>query len=363
VSPSTTWDDLEAGLRDALGKLPRGAVLQLSEAALPEEGGYYAQLWQDPDRVHAEISGNGVVRPDRRLRPETEARIAALGWGPPGTGNPVNWSMTLDWPAPAAGYRLLAARLVAVLRDVFELATPDDLAYRSWLSDTGQERPLPQLGLDPVDVAYYAQLGEGGTAEQPKGLLRRIRIGPRVSDEARLAGGGWEPSEALRHAELGELDGDLVEISHAHAARVATGWRRLAGAPDGSGSGPAEEAPRWTTVELDEEGRPTASGQPWLDGFERAAVAAYLRGAPMLIAVFGFDEDPWDPSRPAVVPLSIRTDGVWVWSESEAYFAERYGIPPDPELLAHIKEHDYRWPDLDEESLERAARLVEGSAT
>jgi hypothetical protein len=79
----------------------------------------------------------------------------------------------------------------------------------------------------------------------------------------------------------------------------------------------------------------------------------------MLIAVFGFDEDPWDPDRPAVVPVSIHTDGEWVWSESEAYFAERYGIPPDPEFLAHIKERDYRWPDLDEATLERAARTVD----
>ncbi len=362
MSRSTTWDDLAAGLVDALGKLPEGAVLQLSEAALPEEGGYYAQLWQDPDRLHAEISGNGVVRADRRLAPDAEARIAALGWDPPGTGNPVNWSTTLHWPAPADDYRRLADGLVAVLRDVFELGTPDDVAYRSWLADTGQEQPLPQLGLDQVDIAYYARLGEGDTVDQPKGLLRRIRIGWRITDQAFLRDGSWGPTETLDRAELGELDDDLVQIAHAQAARIAAGWRRLAEPPAGTGSDPQERPLRWTTVELDEAGRPTATGRPWLDGFERASVAAYLRGAPMLIAVFGFDEDPWDPTRPEVVPLSIRTDGEWVWSESEGYFAERYGIPPEPEFLSHIKARDYRWPDVDEETLERAARLVDDRA-
>ncbi|WP_203861653.1 hypothetical protein [Plantactinospora mayteni] len=97
---------------------------------------------------------------------------------------------------------------------------------------------------------------------------------------------------------------------------------------------------------------------------ERAAVAGYLRGAPMVLACWGLDPDPFDPAQPEVVPAHLRSDGHWVWSESLAYFAERYGVPPEPELLAHIEEQDYEWPvDLDDEVLDRVVRALrdEGS--
>jgi hypothetical protein len=316
----TTWEELEAGLADVLGRLPEGAVLQVGPAVPPEEAGYHAHLWQDADRLYAEVPGD--------------------------------WSATLDWPAPAAGHRRLAGHLVAELREVFD--TPDDLAYRCWLADTGRDHPLPQLGLDPLDIAYYARPGAGGTVDRPAELLRRIRIGWRIVDEALDRAGTWRPTEALNQAELGELGEDLVRVEHARAARILTGLRRLAA------GAPADGTLRWTAVKRDDAGRPTASGRPRLDGFERSAVAGYLRGAPVVIAAFGFDEDPLDPERPEVVPLTIRTDGHWVWPESEGYFAERYGIPPEPELLAHIQRQGYRWPEVDDETLIRAARLVRG---
>ena len=346
---STSWSELEAALAGVLGALPEGAVLQLSEAALPEDGGYYAQLWQDADRLYAEVSGTDAVRADRRLTPEAEARIRALGWEAPRPG--ANWSAALDWPAPAIGYRSLAARLVAVLSDVFGIGTPDDLGYQCWLADTGRPLPLPQLGLDPIDVAYYVR----PAPDRPQELLRRIRVGWRITDSTLDGSGNWVPTDKLDLAELGELGEDLVRVDHAEAGRIAA---RLTSAPADDGAGATL---RWTGIVRDRAGRPDA-GQPPLDGDERAAVAGYLRGAPIVIAVFGFDEDPLDPGRAPVVPLSIRTDGTWVWSESDGYFAQRYGIPPEPEFFADIRRRGYRWPEVDDETLMRAARLVDERA-
>ena len=42
------------------------------------------------------------------------------------------------------------------------------------------------------------------------------------------------------------------------------------------------------------------------------------------------------PERGDVVPLHLRTDGTWVWSEAVAYYLENYGLAPDPELAAHL---------------------------
>jgi hypothetical protein len=87
-------------------------------------------------------------------------------------------------------------------------------------------------------------------------------------------------------------------------------------------------------------------------------VVAYLREAPIVVAGFGFDPDPYDPEGAEVVPLHLHTDGAWVWSASLGYFAERYGMPPEPDLLAHIEQRGYRWPELDRAALERVSRLI-----
>ena len=93
-----------------------------------------------------------------------------------------------------------------------------------------------------------------------------------------------------------------------------------------------------------------------LSGPERVLVAEFLAGAPMVIAAWGSGTDPRDGD--AVVPLHIHTDGLWVWSESLAYHARRYGTPPEPEFLAHIRSRRYRWPDVTDEVIDRAADLL-----
>ncbi|MEO3927568.1 hypothetical protein ABGB07_27410 [Micromonosporaceae bacterium B7E4] len=130
-------------------------------------------------------------------------------------------------------------------------------------------------------------------------------------------------------------------------------------------SASADDEPRFAAVRFDRDraGRPVPPARR-LEYAERAAVVAYLRESPVVVANWGYDPDPLDPEHTEVVPAHLHTDGRWVWPESLAYFAERYGVPPEPELLAHIEERRYEWPaEVDDEILDRIGRLLRAGRT
>ncbi|CAO5147296.1 conserved hypothetical protein [Frankia sp. AiPs1] len=46
--------------------------------------------------------------------------------------------------------------------------------------------------------------------------------------------------------------------------------------------------------------------------------------------------DILDPDRGEVVPMTFRTDGSWVWTDTCAYYLDQHGVLPDPELVEHL---------------------------
>lgn len=85
-------------------------------------------------------------------------------------------------------------------------------------------------------------------------------------------------------------------------------------------------------------------GAPWfapehpviVDPGERAHVLTLLRsGSVILHAAQKLRDHVGD--RDAAVPASLRSDGVWIWSDACAYFLERYWIAPDAELVRHLR--------------------------
>jgi hypothetical protein len=87
---------------------------------------------------------------------------------------------------------------------------------------------------------------------------------------------------------------------------------------------------------------------------ETHLIVAYLRGGePLLVGPMPLD-DALDPARPRVVEARLRTDGFWIWDEAWAYYLERYGVPPQPDLLAHIRERQYQPPLVDGAAMHRA---------
>ncbi|MGW0434445.1 TY-Chap domain-containing protein [Micromonospora sp. NPDC003197] len=365
MTAETNWGELTTQLTDLVGRLSDGMVLQLHEVARPIDG-YFAQLWQRPDRLVVEVSGTATTAgdSDRRLSAEQEDDLRKSGWSLPDEEHPGHWWRELAWPAPAAGYADLAGGLVGVVRDVFGLSSPRQLAYQAWSSADGRRFAFG-LGLDQLEIQYYARVADDDTPERPSGLLRRVRIGVVDHDEALGRDGRWRATETLELAELGELDHELVPIGAAAAERVTAWWRRLVERQAGTVGGPPGQdqvGPRLAVAvdtERDEQGRPIVRG-PRLAEPDRSAVAAYLRTAPLVAVAYGFDPDPFDPEHPETVPLHFRTDGEWVWSESLAYFAQRYGVAPEADFLAYLARRQYQLPEVDEAAITRAAELLKG---
>lgn len=108
---------------------------------------------------------------------------------------------------------------------------------------------------------------------------------------------------------------------------------------------------------LDDAGRPVADRAP-VPSTERDQVLDYLTKAPAVLAARGYVRDEFDPERQPGVPMTFHTDGTWVWGGAVAYYLREYDLPPDPDLLAHIRANNYTLPEVDEETRKRAIDLV-----
>ncbi|WP_320065620.1 hypothetical protein [Micromonospora sp. RTGN7] len=88
------------------------------------------------------------------------------------------------------------------------------------------------------------------------------------------------------------------------------------------------------------------------DDAERDRLVTALRSAVVITWSSAEMADVLAPERGEVVPLHLRTDGTWVWSDAVAYYLENYGLAPDPDLAAHLSEPD-AVEGLDEISVHR----------
>lgn len=88
------------------------------------------------------------------------------------------------------------------------------------------------------------------------------------------------------------------------------------------------------------------------DGNVRARLLDALNTAEVITRSDTRMLDVLDPERGDVVPLDLRADGRWVWSDAVAYFLEQHGLAPDPDLSEHLLAQDT--PPLDEVGLHRA---------
>jgi hypothetical protein len=85
----------------------------------------------------------------------------------------------------------------------------------------------------------------------------------------------------------------------------------------------------------------------------RDALVARLRSVPIVVWSTVNMIDVLAPDRGEVVPLHLRTDGTWIWSDAVAYYLEHHHLAPDPELVTHLTGTAGAEP-LDEISLHRA---------
>jgi hypothetical protein len=102
--------------------------------------------------------------------------------------------------------------------------------------------------------------------------------------------------------------------------------------------------------------------RPRLHDDEIRRVLDYLKAGPVFLFASSYDKDVYFPQNPPAVPLKFATDGTWIWSGAVMYYLEKYGLPPEPALLAHIRERDYAMPEVSDAAKEAARDLVTGRA-
>ena len=181
-------------------------------------------------------------------------------------------------------------------------------------------------------------------------IPKRLYFVQASADTPRLA---YQLQEALSAA--GESDplvevfdsmADLPEFSRLALSRAELLWV-------GRDLEPVRLASIFDAV--DPENRPAVLGdRPCLDEAETNLVASYLADGVPLHGCPGPVTDVLDPSRGEVVPVGLRGDGSWIWSEAAGYYLRVHGIPPEPALLATIRAARYVLPEVDAVALHQS---------
>ncbi|MEV4254033.1 hypothetical protein AB0J52_12820, partial [Spirillospora sp. NPDC049652] len=103
---------------------------------------------------------------------------------------------------------------------------------------------------------------------------------------------------------------------------------------------------------------PDLPPRPPVPPAERDSVLAYLEQAPVAFPAGPPLPDLEDDAHPATVPSGYRTDGAWVWPEGTAYYLRTHGVPPDPDLVAHIRANAGRVPDVPPSAITAAVEAL-----
>ncbi|RJO76551.1 hypothetical protein D5S18_09650 [Nocardia panacis] len=243
----------------------------------------------------------------------------------------------LDTPGGAAGTRV-AAEAPTAAQYRFRPIAGRDLPALDLTGDWSGSREFADTPVDSVDAALLNTIGRHAgvvgvwrtwrySATEVDGAAKRVYLvelrdplrpwAIAAEAAARLHGAG-EPEAQV------EVYGsrDPLPLYHLAArAGAALLWAAT------------NIAVRLPGAYADPEPRVTVGQRPdHIDG-----PLHYLRTAPIVRESTCRARDIKQPNRGAVVPMTLRTDGYWVWPEAAAYYLDRHGAAPDPEFLAHLR--------------------------
>lgn len=106
--------------------------------------------------------------------------------------------------------------------------------------------------------------------------------------------------------------------------------------------------------------RPTLTSRR-LSPEEQRLVGAYLEAGAVVMHTTARGIDVLDGDAP-VVPLTVRTDGEFVWTGPVTYYVTRYGVAPDPRFLHHVRSRGYEPRVPDEAEVHAVAEELTGGA-
>jgi hypothetical protein len=77
--------------------------------------------------------------------------------------------------------------------------------------------------------------------------------------------------------------------------------------------------------------------RPAVEAAEFDALTRYLTTAPVALATAKTGQDELSPDAGMAVPRAYHTDGFWIWPAAVGYYLHLYRLPPQAELVAHIR--------------------------
>jgi len=92
------------------------------------------------------------------------------------------------------------------------------------------------------------------------------------------------------------------------------------------------------------EGKPPVVDRPPLGEAEVPLILQYLEREPCVLSGAELGKDIFAPDAEPEVPETYQTDGRWIWHASVPHYLRKYGIPPEPDLVARIRAQQYQPP-------------------
>ncbi|OHV30843.1 hypothetical protein CC117_27385 [Parafrankia colletiae] len=244
--------------------------------------------------------------------------------------------------------------------------------WRFYPSEPGAGQPWPHLPLDLTAAGTGGTVGSGGTVDAGDGAGTVVGTDRAMIEATRAETGAcglwrawrvppaevpWPPPKRIY----------LVTVERRGELAAAAGRLQAALAAAGEPDPQVEVCPRGVPVpayqrvarasgcllwarepagaisvarvfdEVDALGGPRfAPDRPRLAGATAQRVAAYLDAGVPVLGTATTMADVVDPARGDVVPLTFRTDGRWVWTDTVGYYLRTHGLAPDADLLRHI---------------------------
>lgn len=95
------------------------------------------------------------------------------------------------------------------------------------------------------------------------------------------------------------------------------------------------------------EGQPPTVHRVPVPQEEVRGLLSYLYRAPVVLSRPGAQPDIFAPGAAPDVPDAFHTDGSWIWPAAVPHYLRKYGLPPEEDLLAHIRAAGHRPPYVD----------------
>lgn len=211
----------------------------------------------------------------------------------------------------------------------------------------------------PTDVAPMFDQLRHGMHQQDRGTwisaLYRLQ---RPSSYSVDFNGDYEPSWRTPPSDE-EFAEELRRFPR--AAENTPAWLAERAGLGGQTDAAAEDVGSLRTAEVfdgaDSAGRPVTD-RPKVASSERDQLIDYLEQAPVVLAAHSFDTDQLDPDGSASVPLTFHTDGSWIWPGAVGYYLRTHGVPPEAELVTHIRQQGFEPPRIDEHVREAAVSAI-----